>query len=564
MRIKINNIYILKVDIFLPEALAPKVEYEMYYPLNGTNLTLLNMSICENTKAYIYLPTNISYEELYKHNPRSNFYNDICYTHTTKSGTDITLKDRRNEYIENKMSICEEDCDLDNMKELYDKNKFIKCSCNTKTKFAKLSEIKMDIKKLLNKFKKIKNMINFNVLKCIRLLLNIKNIPKNYANYMLIFLLLLSIVSILIWSYKDYINIKTMVKNKIKEKRIHKKKYQKKNQIETEKENEEENKSEEIDTKVDKSIYLKIQSIMNKRIKKLDKKIKKEKKDIITIEHTSKIMTRKPKHKRSKTLRNKIKPKKIDNSEGKLIKENYYRNITLDSNKKIFYNDNEMNSLDYKEAKELDKRTYMQYYISLLKTKHLLLFTFYYSGDYNSRIIKIYIFFFTIQIEYTINAMFYTDVVMHKIYEEEGYFDFIYQIPQMIYSSLISIILNNLINFLGLYEDDISEIKNYKNKKVKKLKNKLHNIKIKIILFFIITYILLFVFWVYVGCFCAVYKNTQIHLLVEVLSSFGLSFVLSFFIYLIPGIFRIPSIIDGEKSNREILYKFSKFIQFIL
>ena len=83
---------------------------------------------------------------------------------------------------------------------------------------------------------------------------------------------------------------------------------------------------------------------------------------------------------------------------------------------------------------------------------------------------------------------------MHKIYEEEGYFDFIYQIPQMIYSSLISIILNNLINFLGLYEDDISEIKNYKNKKVKKLKNKLHNIKIKIILFFIITYVLLFAF----------------------------------------------------------------------
>ena len=90
----------------------------------------------------------------------------------------------------------------------------------------------------------------------------------------------------------------------------------------------------------------------------------------------------------------------------------------------------------------------------------------------------------------------------------------------------------------------------------------MHNIKIKIILFFIITYVLLFAFWVYVGCFCAVYKNTQIHLLIEVLSSFGLSFILSFFIYLIPGIF--SSIIDGEKSNREILYKFSKFIQFIL
>ena len=47
-----NNsyIYILKVDVLPPGAKSPKVEYELYYPLNGTNLTLLNMSICKNDK----------------------------------------------------------------------------------------------------------------------------------------------------------------------------------------------------------------------------------------------------------------------------------------------------------------------------------------------------------------------------------------------------------------------------------------------------------------------------------------------------------------------------------
>ena len=104
-----------------------------------------------------------------------------------------------------------------------------------------------------------------------------------------------------------------------------------------------------------------------------------------------------------------------------------------------------MNLLKYKKAKKMDKRTYMEYYFSLLKTKHLLFFTFFYSEDYNSKLIKIYIFFFSIQIEYTINAMFYSDKTMHKIYKDEGTFDIIYQIPQMLYSSLLSLALNNLL-----------------------------------------------------------------------------------------------------------------------
>ena len=58
--------------------------------------------------------------------------------------------------------------------------------------------------------------------------------------------------------------------------------------------------------------------------------------------------------------------------------------------------------------------------------------------------------------------MFYTDEVMHKIYEDEGSFDFIYQIPQMLYSSLLSLILCNIICNLGLYENNILKIKNHK------------------------------------------------------------------------------------------------------
>ena len=152
--------------------------------------------------------------------------------------------------------------------------------------------------------------------------------------------------------------------------------------------------------------------------------------------------------------------------------------------------------------------------------------------------------------------MFYSDETMHKIYIDKGSFDFTYQLPQMIYSLIISTILENLLSNLGLYEKDIIEFKNSK----KIFNNKIFvRIKIKIVVFFIVVYILLILFWIYLGCFCTVYKNTQIHLLLDVLSSFGLSLITPFFVVLFPCIFRILSLRD-KNGNRPIFYKFSIFL----
>ena len=65
-----------------------------------------------------------------------------------------------------------------------------------------------------------------------------------------------------------------------------------------------------------------------------------------------------------------------------------------------------------------------------------------------------------------INALFFNDSTMHKIYIDEGNYNFIYQIPQIIYSSLISNIISILIKFLALTEKNILELK-----KEKKLSN---------------------------------------------------------------------------------------------
>ena len=53
------------------------------------------------------------------------------------------------------------------------------------------------------------------------------------------------------------------------------------------------------------------------------------------------------------------------------------------------YNDEEINDFSYDLALENDKRSYCQFYISLIKTKYEFVYTFFYNKDYNSKIIKI-------------------------------------------------------------------------------------------------------------------------------------------------------------------------------
>ena len=221
-----------------------------------------------------------------------------------------------------------------------------------------------------------------------------------------------------------------------------------------------------------------------------------------------------------------------------------------------------MNRLDYDEAIKIDKRKYFQYYWSLLKTGHLFIFSFIPNNDYNIMIIKICLFFFSFALYYTVNALFFTDSTMNKIYEDEGEYDFIYQIPKILYSNLICTVINLIVKTLSLSEKDILKINLIK--KDKNFDMKVEEIRkyvyIKFILFYLISFIFLSIFWFYLSCFCAVYNNTQLSLIKDTIISFGLSLLYPFGFYLIPGILRITSL---RKKDKECLYKLSLLIQSI-
>ena len=140
------------------------------------------------------------------------------------------------------------------------------------------------------------------------------------------------------------------------------------------------------------------------------------------------------------------------------------------------YIDEEINGFSYNLSLKIDKRTYCQYYISLLKTQHKLICALFNNNDYNSVIIKFNLFLIGFTIEYIVNALFYNDDTMHKIYETKGEFDLENQIPIIVYSTIISSLLNYPLNFLALSNEPIINFKqgiskiNIK-KRAKKLKN---------------------------------------------------------------------------------------------
>ena len=227
------------------------------------------------------------------------------------------------------------------------------------------------------------------------------------------------------------------------------------------------------------------------------------------------------------------------------------------------YIDDEINDLSYNLALEHDKRNYCQYYTSLLKTKHNFIFSFFYSNDYNSKLIKIDLYFLDFVINYAINGLFFDEDEIHTIYINKGSFDIKEEIPTIVYSSLISMVIDGILNLLALSNDNIIDFKQQKtinniNKKRRKLETTL---KLKFILHFTISFVLLLFFWYYVSIFGVIYRNTQYHLLKDNLISLVLSLLTPFILYIVPGLLRIPSLSNPQKK-RMCLYRMSKILQF--
>ena len=72
-----------------------------------------------------------------------------------------------------------------------------------------------------------------------------------------------------------------------------------------------------------------------------------------------------------------------------------------------YFIDSEMNKLIYFNAIEIDYRTFLQYYWSLLKEKQHIIFTFINNTDYNITSVKIILFICSFSIYFIVNTFFF-------------------------------------------------------------------------------------------------------------------------------------------------------------
>ena len=512
---------IIKIDYYKEGLLIPIIEYEVY---DLKKKSKLDLNVCGDVKINLFIPVKINEKEEFKHNKSSEYYNDICYTFTTEFGTDITLTDRKIEFNNNNLSLCEVNCDY---KGYIPEEKKAKCECQVKIRIPLLSEIVFNKDILLNNFVDINNATNFKVIKCPNILFTKEGLKNNIGNYVILSVILIILIFNILFISRGY-NLLCDIIDLIWEKKM-KKATKNINNLKTKKEENKINMNTDIlsNNPPKKNIFypnnedeINSGKISELKLVKSQNSINDDKKGIINNINLS-----------------------FDNNNANNYKD---------------YNEYELNNLEYKEALKIDKRNYFQNYISLLKKRNLLIFTFYTKNDYNSRYIKICTFFFSFVLYFTINAFFFNDATMHKIYKDQGNFDFIYQIPQILYSLIISVVINDIITALSLSEKNIISIKRMNELKKEIISDKKRLLINKFIILFIILYLLCFLFWYYLSCFCAVYKNTQVYLIKDSIVGFSLSFIYPLFICLIPAGFRMLSL---KKDNRKYLYKISQFTQ---
>ena len=416
------------------------------------------------------------------------------------------------------MALCGDNCEFE---EFYNLTQKVKCLCEPQYNSSLITLDKIINKqKLLNNFVDIDATTNLGVIKCYKNLLSFKGLKSNIGSYIIITIILVYFIGAFIIAFIEYKILCNKIDNMLKQ----------------------------IQEKSKPNI------ILNNNINKNPLKINKGKDNKKRIKPkfnlinstTSKKNLKNKNTKELNFLNKKTKKEtKVNNSDTKIDLNNT--------------NDSELNLSDYDVAKKIDKRSYADYYISLIKTKHPLTSSFIPNNDYNSKSIKICLFFFSFALSLMINSLFFTDETMHKIVQDEGIFNFIYNLPKILYSTLISTIIDLLIKKLALSEESILDLK--KEKKLKEINDKAAKTKrkliIKFILFFSISFIFLGVFWFYLGCFCSVYTNTQWHLLKDTIISFLISLIIPFIKNVLPCLIRINSLKDPRKS----MYNLSKFLQ---
>ena len=563
-----DSLIYLKQENINNKASERNIQYEVLEPYNFTKLDL---SICKDETINIYVKIDLSEEtkktyEYIKsmgHNMfdiNDPFYHDICIPYTSENNTDMLLSDRIDYIYNNKDSQCQSNCVFSSH---VINSSYINCTCSV-VEVEENNEKKFNGKKLYESFYDILKYSNFRILKCYKLVFNNNIFKKNIGNYIILSIISFFCICLLFYIIRGIVPLKNQITIFISK-------------------NKEKNDNKDNSNKNNNNLNFNQIQIYNNKIfsppkgkhkdKNQNKKNNSGKKSkkrnsrrsipkINDYNESSKPHFHKNKSisKNNYDLSSKIKlaysENVVNNNKAKnLVPKNEGRN-------KVVLDAFELRELEYDEAILLDQRSFMKTYWDILRREHIIIFTFFICNDYNLLYIKYAKFLFLIATDMALNVFFFSDESMHKVFLNYGKYNFIQQIPQIIYTTIFSQLIEVFLCFLSLTDKHIYLMKNSAKLTVKNdILKILRCIKVKLIIFFIFTFIFFVCYWYIVCVFCAVYENTQIIYLKDSLSSFLLGMIYPFILYIFPTALRVISLRHSKKDCK-CIYKMSDIIPF--
>ena len=236
-----------------------------------------------------------------------------------------------------------------------------------------------------------------------------------------------------------------------------------------------------------------------------------------------------------------------------------------------------LNNFDFEQAVNYDKRPFCRIFYIYLISKENNLNIIFFNPPLELKPIRICVFIFTYACDFALNALFYLSDNISDKYHYSGAYRELYTLVNnltiSISSTLVSFLLlyffQTLTQSSGKIEDLFRKqellLKTDKNYKVtentkkeiqKKIDSILRCLKIKIICFIILEIIFMLFFFYYATAFCQVYQSTQVSWILDCLSSYAISLVITFVLSFVCAICYIASL----KYKIKIMYKIITFI----
>ena len=529
------SLIIIKYEKVANASSERSLQYEVYEPFNNTKL---NLSVCENTTITVYTPVVLSQEllDLYEElkdlgydlfNINSSFYTDICTPFKSADGTDVPLSDRINSYFNNDETMCQPNCKFADYSV---ETRLLKCECDvSNTEINTKVEKKFTKNTVYQAFYDSLKFSNYKVLKCYKLAFHMNSVTVNKGSIIAIIYFSLYFIFLIIYIIKG---IKQLKIDYVKEIMSNNPNHNN-NVIKVDKEKEKINEKQEKNTshtnekKTQQAIQTQQKYQINLREKSKSKTAKRKSayknknhhnyppkkmplsKDVsssrvIGIKNPSRnvdIYTKRMTY-QNLIFSNKLNSLNKNTENGNQINvNNYIDSQAIEIVPKEKLSEYELNNLEYDEAINLDKRSFLEMYWSTLKREHSILFTFFVRNDYNLIYVKFSRFIFLVCTDVALNVFFFSDDTMHKMYLDYGKYNFIQHIPQFAYSTLVSQMIQVFLCFLSMTDKHFYEIKSLDYDSRFKVFEIIKCVKIKLTVYFIFTFIMFGFYWYAISCF---------------------------------------------------------------